>query len=123
MCGSLCCGTCVASLSLAHTASRSTADTVVQNDQCYMTLGKRKEGCSTAASLQAQASLLQATISRTQDKTHVRLLAFGAPTCPHLHVTWLHPPFFSTSLLHLGQGFVLAVIQWRVCVAGIMSDS
>lgn len=34
-------------------------------------------------------------------------------TWPHLQVTWLHPPFFSTGLLHLGQGLVLARIQLR----------
>lgn len=32
---------------------------------------------------------------------------------PHLHVTWLQPPFFSTGLVHLGQGLVFAIIQER----------
>ena len=44
-------------------------------------------------------------------------------TCPHLHVTWLHPPFFSTGLLHLGQGLVLAAIQLRVSLSPLVFSS
>lgn len=34
--------------------------------------------------------------------------------CPQIQRTRLHPPFFSTALLHLGQFFVLTVIQLTV---------
>ena len=40
-----------------------------------------------------------------------------ALTWPHLHITRLQPPFFSTILAHLGQGLVLAMSQLRVSLS------
>lgn len=44
-------------------------------------------------------------------------------TCPHLHTTRLQPPFFSTGLLHLGQGLVLMVIQFLVSLSPLIFSS
>lgn len=62
----------------------------------------------------------QQVVFATWDKTMDRcnhavfqgVLRQGAlGTCPHRHVTRLHPEIFSTLLLHLGQGLVLAETQ------------
>lgn len=44
-------------------------------------------------------------------------------TCPHLHTTRLQPPFFSTGLVHLGHGFVLAASQLRVSLSPLIFSS
>jgi hypothetical protein len=49
--------------------------------------------------------------------------ALLSPTWPHLHITRLQPPFFSTGLLHLGQGLVLAASQLRVSLSPLIFSS
>lgn len=44
-------------------------------------------------------------------------------TCPHVHTTRLQPPFFSTALLHLGQGLVLMAIQFLVSLSPLIFSS
>ena len=47
----------------------------------------------------------------------------GPLTWPHLQTTRLQPPFFSTGLVHLGQGLVLAASQLRVSLSPLTFSS
>jgi hypothetical protein len=57
---------------------------------------------------------------------HLKNAGSSAPTRPHTHPPRhppTHPPFFSTGLLHLGQGLVLALSQLEVSLPSFMRRS
>jgi len=46
-----------------------------------------------------------------------------ALACPQVQTTRLQPPFFSTGLVHLGQGLVLMAIQFLVSLSPVTFSS